>query len=152
MGALGRPARSLPPWCQTNLFSQRCRPVSQAQPAERRESWTVTATIADALAGRSRAAILPVLADMRSIAASGIFGRTAVSDGLGSLRPSERMERKCSLRNCSEMEWSGCKLMSPASGAAELCRCLARPRKCRLSDAGPFAFPQRGAKRRGFPA
>jgi len=27
---------------------------------------------------------------MRSIAASGIFGRTAVFDGLGSLRPSER--------------------------------------------------------------
>ena len=54
---------------------------------------------ADFLAGRSRAAILPVLADMRSIAASGIFGRTAVFDGLGSLRPSERMERKCSLRN-----------------------------------------------------
>ena len=51
--------------------------------------------IADFLAGRSRAAILPVLADMRSIAASGIFGRTAVFDGLGSLRPSERMERKC---------------------------------------------------------
>jgi hypothetical protein len=42
---------------------------------------------------------LPVLADMRSIAASGIFGRTAVFDGLGRLRPSERMERKCSLRN-----------------------------------------------------
>jgi len=50
---------------------------------------------ADVLAGRSRAAILPVLADMRSIAASGIFGRTAVCDGLGSLRPLERMERKC---------------------------------------------------------
>ena len=44
---------------------------------------------ADVLAGRSLAAILPVLADMRSIAASGVFGRTAVFDGLGSLRPSE---------------------------------------------------------------
>jgi len=54
------------------------------------------------LAGRSLAAILLVfgdrrslapycyLADMRSIAASGISGRTAVFAGLGSLRPTER--------------------------------------------------------------
>lgn len=106
--------------------------------------------IADFLAGRSRAAILPVLADMRSIAASGIFGRTAVFDGLGSLRPSERMERKCSLRNCSEMEWSGCKLMSPASGAAEACRCLAQgtKRKCRLGDAGDCCDASVMAQRR----
>jgi hypothetical protein len=53
MGVFGRSARSLPPWYQTNLFPQRCRPVSKAQPAERRESWTVTATIADALPVRS---------------------------------------------------------------------------------------------------
>ena len=93
--------------------------------------------IADFLVGRSRAAILPVLADMRSIAASGIFGRTAVFDGLGSLRPSERMERKCSLRNCSEMEWSGCKLMSPASGAAEACRYLARGTSASVGSVTP---------------
>ena len=44
----------------------------------------------DVLAGRSLAAYFRVLADMRSIAASGIFGRTAVFAGLGSLRPTER--------------------------------------------------------------
>jgi hypothetical protein len=132
MGALGRPARSLPPWCQTNVVlpvssavSVRCNvacemeavqkwPISRLlaaclhpirRQAEPRAVMLVSCpceasrVIADVLAGRSRAAILSVLADMRSIAASGIFGRTAVFDGLGSLRPSERMERKCSLRN-----------------------------------------------------
>jgi hypothetical protein len=83
---------------------------------------------------------LPVLADMRSIAASGNFGRTAVFDGLGNLRPSERMERKCSLRNCSEMEWSGCKLMSPASGAAEACRYLARGTSASVGSVTPGDF------------
>jgi hypothetical protein len=52
MGALGRPARSLAAKYQTNQFFQRCRPVSQAQPAERRESWTVTATIAAVFSDR----------------------------------------------------------------------------------------------------
>ena len=106
MGALGRPARSLPPWCQTNLVlpvssavSVRCNvacemeavrkwPISRLLPRPRRQA-EPRAVMLMSLAGRSRAAILPVLADMRSIAASGIFGRTAVFDGLGSLRPSE---------------------------------------------------------------
>ena len=116
MGALGRPARSLPPWCQTDLDlsvssvvsvrrnvacemkAVRKWPISRLMPRPRRQA-EPRAVLLMSLAGRSRAAILPVLADMRSIAASGIFGRTAVFDGLGSLRPSERMERKCSLRN-----------------------------------------------------
>ena len=118
MGALGRPARSLPPWCQTNLVlpvssavSVRCNvacemkavqkwPISRLLPRPRRQAepravmpmscpCEASRAIAAVLAGRSRAAILPVLADMRSIAASGFFGRTAVFDGLGSLRPSE---------------------------------------------------------------
>ena len=116
MGALGRPARSLPPWCQTNpvlpvssAVSVRCNAACEMEAVQK---WPISRLLAgvpaptsatggasrrnaDVLAGRSRAAILPVLADMRSIAASGIFGRTAVFDGLGSLRPSERMERKC---------------------------------------------------------
>ena len=166
MGALGRPARSLPPWCQTNLVlsvssavSVRCNaacemeavqkwPISRLLPRPRRQAepravmpmscpCEASRAIADFLAGRSRAAILPDLADMRSIAASGIFGGTAVFDGLGSLRPSERMERKCSLRNCSEMEWSGRKVMSPASGAAEACRYLARGTSASVGSVTP---------------
>ena len=172
MGALGRPARSLPPWCQTNLVlpvssavsvrrnaacemeAVRKWPISRLLPrlsatggASRRNAVScpceASRAIADVLAGRSRAAILPVLADMRSIAASGIFGRTAVFDGLGSLRPSERMERKCSLRNCSEMEWSGCKVMSPASGAAEACRYLARGTSASVGSVTPGEFLRR---------
>ena len=101
MGALGRPARSLPPWCQTNLdlpvssaVSVRCNAAYEMEAVQK---WPISRlllpscpceasrAIAVVLAGRSLVAILPVLADMRSIAASGIFGRTAVFDGLGSL-------------------------------------------------------------------
>ena len=67
-GALSRPARSLPMGYQTNLVFQRGRPVLQAQPAERRKSWIVTATIAKpsatGIASRRIADGLPV----RSIA------------------------------------------------------------------------------------
>ena len=111
--------------------------------------------IADALAGRSRAAILLILADMRSIAASGIFGRTAVFDGLGSLRPSERMNGKHPAKSASGVRQRMERVQIDESGqrCGGTCRYLARhERKCRLGDAGLFPFPQRGAKRRGFPA
>jgi hypothetical protein len=88
MGALGRPARSLPPWCQTNLVlpvssavSVRCNaacemeavqkwPISRLLPRPRRQAepravmpmsgpCEASRAIADVLAGRSLAAILP---------------------------------------------------------------------------------------------
>ena len=114
---------------------------------------------ADALAGRSRAAILPVLADMRSIAASGIFGRTAVFDGLGSLRPSERMERKC---RC-EPHWRPPKLKCNGVERAESDesgqRCggsvpilgARNERKCRLGDVGVFADCHLAETKKGEP-
>ena len=87
MGALGRPARSLPPWCQTNFVlpvssavSVRCNaacemeavqkwPISRLLPRPRRQAepravmlvscpCEASRAIADFLAGRSRAAIL----------------------------------------------------------------------------------------------
>ena len=66
MGALGSTARSLATKSQTNVvFSVRSASFASAAPRK----LAVLTAIAVVLAGRSLAAILPVLADMRSIAA-----------------------------------------------------------------------------------
>ena len=103
MGAIGSTARSLTTKSQTNLVlsvrsacfatQERNAPCSRLLlmssaigEASRR--------ISVALAGRSLAAIILILADMRSIAAFGVFGcARAVLDCLASLRTAERMQR-----------------------------------------------------------
>ena len=83
-------------------------------------------TIAGVLAGRSLAAILPVLADMRSIAACLAFwGARVVSDCLDSLRPSERAQRELA-PSPADAQWSeaAAKLASQSSGASETVRIL----------------------------
>jgi hypothetical protein len=72
MGALGRPARSLPPWCQTNLVL----PVSSAISVRRNAAcemeavrkWPISRLLLMSCTGRSLAVLLLVLGDRRSLA------------------------------------------------------------------------------------
>jgi hypothetical protein len=71
MGALGRPARSLPPWCQTNLVlpvssavSVRCNVACEMEAVQK---WPISRLLPIVLAGRSLAAYCGVL-PVRSIA------------------------------------------------------------------------------------
>jgi hypothetical protein len=114
VGALGRPARSLAAKCQTNLvlsvrpdsFREQsgmkagrahgyCRCLDRAKPrgpiaCPRRQA--EPRAVLRWLAREQRLVGYCCLADMRSIAASGIFGRNAGFAGLASLRPLERNE------------------------------------------------------------
>ena len=118
MGALGSTARSLAAKSQTNLVlsvrsacfatQERNAPCSRLMlmssaigEASRR--------IAGVLAGRSLAAILPVLADMRSIAASAVFGCARMS--------ASAVSPVCDRRNEREHPAKSAKLSAAASGA-----------------------------------
>ena len=159
MGALGRPARSLPPWCQTNLVlpvssavSVRCNaacemeavqklPISRLLPRPRRQA-EPRAVLLISLAGRSRAAILLVLADMRSIAASGFLTLWDAPDGswlsrqFAAVGMSESIPRNlCSgVRQRMERAENG-ESVTGAGGSVPILG-VRHERKCRRGDAG----------------
>ena len=129
MGAISRPARSLPMGYQTNLVFQRGRPVLQAQPAERRKIWNVAATIADVLPVRSSRA--------NSVTWPGEASRPFLFflagcipwnfdglDGFADFGMSESDLRNLCSRCVSE--WRGGKSVSPSRMQAEAGRYLVR--------------------------
>ena len=165
MGALGRPARSLPPWCQTNhlavgppsvssAVSVRCNaacemeavqkwPISRLLPRPRRQaepravmpmSWPdeVARPYCRSWPICEASRPLESLGAPLSVTVSAVCGRWNEWNGnVGASRTGDR-------RNCSEMEWSGRKVMSPASGAAEACRYLARGTSASVGSVTPW--------------
>jgi hypothetical protein len=119
MGALGRPARSLPPWYQTNLVfavspvvTVRRNVACEMEAVQKRP---VSRIILMACTGRSLAVLLRLscpgeasranfLLAGRSLAA--IFGSRPVSSGLASFRPSERNDSVRAAVRGSEVERS----------------------------------------------
>jgi hypothetical protein len=158
MGALGRPARSLPPWCQTNhlavgppsvssAVSVRCNVACEMEAVQK---WPISRLflascpdeVARATADRlgDRHSLTPILFRWPDEVSRPPGAPLSVPVSAVCGRRSER--EQSTVRGGCGSEWSGRKVPSPASDAAEPCRYLARreprwraERKCRLGDA-----------------